>query len=461
MIDLQRKLKEIQQKHEQQMEEMRSGQSKELKKNKDAWATAEKLRRDAWEKQRSKEIREQTARGLEPEIMRIITENNLKTEQLKEEHKQALARQKTELTIDFEASLRKMKETCGVETDQLLEKEREMYSKRIREQMDKHEEELQSIRRRAMDESAEQRKRIESERESDLKSALQKIRAVEDEAKRKEKQHEASLVELREEIARRHTSEVQKLKEQLTVEKEAWVDAQSARIAKDLKMKEKEMKLEMVQQRDAAIRDVIGKLGDEQLEINKSLTQQHERKIADMKAQHSNEISQYQTIVDSLKQKVDTEITAKRALMESLDTLGRRIQELEGQNKGINTREEDLNRKLLDREAAIRRAETDKASAVSIAVEQQKQRTVAAEREIQDLKLQIEAVSRSHEREKERLEQEEAARMEELEAKIKVGVRKKDEIIRKLKEDLQMSQARTKALTEMLERQRAVITQAS
>ena len=40
----------------------------ELKKNKDAWVAAEKVRREKWEKEKIHEIRAQTVKGLEPEI---------------------------------------------------------------------------------------------------------------------------------------------------------------------------------------------------------------------------------------------------------------------------------------------------------------------------------------------------------------------------------------------------------
>ena len=40
----------------------------ELKKNKDAWVAAERVRKEKWEKEKIHEIRAQTVKGLEPEI---------------------------------------------------------------------------------------------------------------------------------------------------------------------------------------------------------------------------------------------------------------------------------------------------------------------------------------------------------------------------------------------------------
>jgi len=40
----------------------------ELKKNREAWLAAEKVRKERWEKDKVQEIRAQTVKGLEPEI---------------------------------------------------------------------------------------------------------------------------------------------------------------------------------------------------------------------------------------------------------------------------------------------------------------------------------------------------------------------------------------------------------
>jgi 5-azacytidine-induced protein 1 len=43
-----------------------------LKKHKDSWTAAEKIRRDAWMQEKTKEIKELTIKGLEPEIHKLL-----------------------------------------------------------------------------------------------------------------------------------------------------------------------------------------------------------------------------------------------------------------------------------------------------------------------------------------------------------------------------------------------------
>ena len=459
LTDLQRKLRETELRAEQQIEEIRSMQAKELKKNKDAWATAEKLRRDAWEKQRTKEIRDQTARGLEPELVRLMNEHSQKVESLKEEQKQALSRQKTEITLEWEENVRKLKESWGREMDQQMEKEREMYSKRVREMMEKQEAEIQSLRRKGFEEAAELRKRLENEREFDLKSASAKVRAMEDEVRRRDKRQESDMQELREELGRRHNADLQRLKEQQNLEKEAWIETQLARNQKDLETAKKQIRSEMIRQRDSEIASIIQKLGNEQLDSKKLFDQQLEKQISALKSQQANELSQYQVMVTNLREKIESEAESKRVLMENLETLGRRMQEMEREMKGFASKETEYLRKIQELEMALKRADFDRETAISAAIEHQKIRTSKAENDLNELKSRLDFITMQHEKEIERLKQQEAEEMESLGEQVKAGMRKKEEMIRKLKEELQVSQVKVGKLEELLERQRVSLIQ--
>lgn len=90
IADLNKKLKETEAKYTKILEDMKEKSVKELKKNKDAWMASEKLRRENWIKEKTREIKEITAKGLEPEITRIMMENKNAMDKLKEEHSREL-----------------------------------------------------------------------------------------------------------------------------------------------------------------------------------------------------------------------------------------------------------------------------------------------------------------------------------------------------------------------------------
>ncbi len=63
-----------------------------MKANKEAWMAAEKQRRDAFVKEKSNEIKNNTIKGMEPEIEKIIQRNKLEIKKLEEKHKKDLER---------------------------------------------------------------------------------------------------------------------------------------------------------------------------------------------------------------------------------------------------------------------------------------------------------------------------------------------------------------------------------
>jgi 5-azacytidine-induced protein 1 len=69
---------------------LQESHKKEMKKAKDHWATSEKVRREKWEKEKTKEIKEMTARGLEPEINRIISDHRKILEEKEENQRKEL-----------------------------------------------------------------------------------------------------------------------------------------------------------------------------------------------------------------------------------------------------------------------------------------------------------------------------------------------------------------------------------
>lgn len=63
-------LKTVERKFQLKLEEVDDKASKELERQKKNWMAAERLRREAWEKDKVREIKEMTIKGLQPEAAR-------------------------------------------------------------------------------------------------------------------------------------------------------------------------------------------------------------------------------------------------------------------------------------------------------------------------------------------------------------------------------------------------------
>merc|ERR1719235_659135 len=90
-------LKAVERKYQVKTEEMEEHNSKNLQRQKQNWMAAEKLRREAWEKEKTKEIKEITIKGLQPEVERILAERKQEKIKLEDRHKEMMDSQRREL----------------------------------------------------------------------------------------------------------------------------------------------------------------------------------------------------------------------------------------------------------------------------------------------------------------------------------------------------------------------------
>ena len=68
-------LKLLERRYEQRVAEAEERAQRELKKQREGMAAAERIRRDAWMQEKSKEIKEMTVKGLQPEIERLLAKH--------------------------------------------------------------------------------------------------------------------------------------------------------------------------------------------------------------------------------------------------------------------------------------------------------------------------------------------------------------------------------------------------
>mmetsp|Transcript_693 Transcript_693/g.737 ORF Transcript_693/g.737 Transcript_693/m.737 type:complete len:91 (-) Transcript_693:121-393(-) len=89
-----------------------------------------------------------TAKGLEPEITKLITDNKKNIEEREETHKRQLRQLRDDLKEKHHAKLKKLKEQLTYQYDEIIEKEKELNNQKIREIIEEKDIELQNIRRR-------------------------------------------------------------------------------------------------------------------------------------------------------------------------------------------------------------------------------------------------------------------------------------------------------------------------
>jgi len=159
--------------------------AKELRKQKELWGQAEKEKREQWLAEKTKEVKDATVRGLEPDIQRLVARHREETrkveETLREDHRRELAAERQ----SAQSNLARMQEAGLAELHAALEQERESCAQRIQEMSTHFEEQLRLQRMRHVraaeaehEERYELRRREIARLEDELTSVGTRVDAV-------------------------------------------------------------------------------------------------------------------------------------------------------------------------------------------------------------------------------------------------------------------------------------------
>ena len=98
---------------------------------------AEKARREAWLAEKTREIKELTIKGLEPEIQRLIQKSKADLEDQEAKHQLDTRRKVDECKDYYDSYVHSLRDQWRREKDDLMEHERSTASSRLREQGDR------------------------------------------------------------------------------------------------------------------------------------------------------------------------------------------------------------------------------------------------------------------------------------------------------------------------------------
>ena len=130
--------KAIETRNEEKLKALQRDWSRELATQRDAWQRGEKARRDEWARSKTKEIKEMTVRGLEPEIQRLMQRHRSDVADLEARHHAAMKQRQDEASLQHESYIRALRERMLHERQDELEAERMKGAARMREMSDAH-----------------------------------------------------------------------------------------------------------------------------------------------------------------------------------------------------------------------------------------------------------------------------------------------------------------------------------
>jgi 5-azacytidine-induced protein 1 len=271
------------------LEDTRQAAERNLQKQKEVWAAAEKIRRDTWVAKKTKTIKELTIKGLEPEIQRLLSANKDEIKRLEAAHQDELRRQKLELRDEAERQVAQLRDALAQERAAAVERERETCTKRLRDQIDRYDRQMVEQRERA-------NRELERERQSWMQTKRDEVAALQDQLALYKRQDESRFSQLRSEhgesleaVKRRSELALEQERERERLEREQWKANILAKLNKDLQAKEQEMRAVLTKERDDELEMVISRLSEETAEAQRSLISSYEKKLTALEQQCSDE----------------------------------------------------------------------------------------------------------------------------------------------------------------------------
>ncbi|KAG8129205.1 hypothetical protein E2320_015973 [Naja naja] len=198
--------------------------------------------------------------GLEPEIQKLIAKHKLEIKKLKSLHEVELLQSDERAAQRYIRQTEELREMLEHEKEEQGQRERELARQRYEKQLEQEEQSLQQQRRRLYSEVAEEKERLNQQAArqraelEDLRRQLEENNSIV--TKTLKEEYEKG----KEEQERRHQVEIQTLKMQLDMEKQAWEASYLKKEETWLLTRERELREEVRKERDKEIELVIQKL---------------------------------------------------------------------------------------------------------------------------------------------------------------------------------------------------------
>ena len=238
------------------LEQQRASFAAELKRHRQKW-DAERV---TWEEEKTKQVKELTIRGLEPEIQKLVRGHRAASAAAEDRFRAALEKQRAELEARRESESLDARNALKHEHHRALELEREAAGVRLQEQATEYEARLAEQRRVASSLDASSAERYDAGRRDERKRLEGVIARLTEEAAERDVTHTEAMRAQKAATEKRHAAELRALQLRLDEESATFKARVAAKARESVKAREAEILSRAESRRDAEIEAVAAKL---------------------------------------------------------------------------------------------------------------------------------------------------------------------------------------------------------
>ncbi|TPX42150.1 hypothetical protein SeMB42_g05266 [Synchytrium endobioticum] len=433
---------------------MEETQSRELVRQKDIWAQGEKMKREKWVAEKTRQIKDATVRGLEPEIQRMLAQHKAAIRALEEKHAGDLARERAQIAESQNRISESLRDRLAEERRKACEEEREFARQRFQKMLEREEMEHATARRKLVAEWDEQRTQIMENAKEERRALEQLMRQKEEESRRTTEVERASSTLALEEARRKASQEMSQLRERLAVEKEEWQSQLISKFEADFRNREKLLREKLVRERDLELEHVIARLESETSSTSSDAFRRHRMEIERIKSEAADQVRELR---DQHAMAVDRVIAAQSAAKEAEERAK------ESERKAICAQDEARSKEvgLEKMRAELKRLRVDEETLASTIRRDFEDQLATLQSEVKSLgdqfatqSSQMEVLRRKHGHELELVGKEKDEALAKLEARVHKTIQTKDEIITSLRSQVEDMSIRSTHLEKLMEKQR-------
>nr|XP_039254153.1 centrosomal protein of 131 kDa-like [Styela clava]XP_039254154.1 centrosomal protein of 131 kDa-like [Styela clava] len=433
-------MKQAESKYQKKIKELQEAHAIEVRKQKEVLSAAEKLRREKWIEDKTKTIKEMTVKGLEPEIQRLIAKHKQEVKKIKAIHEAELLQSDERAGQRYIRQTEELREHLEREKDAACNREREMARQRYEKQLEQEEIALQQQRRRLYAEVSDEKERLNEQaarQRADidrLKEQLEKHNSLATSALTDE--YEKS----KEEAERRHTVEIETLKERLELEKQAWQETYMKKQEAYVLQKERELKDAVRQDRDSEIETVIEQLEKDMGVQRSQIEKTAENRIKRIREKYESELKEIEVL--------------ERQTHEKYNNMKVQYSDMEGENMRLKSTIAHKEQEILDVKKVKNRLVEERGNVTDIIRDEFAERLVHTEEENKRMKNEIAQMRARHRLELDRVNQEKEEELAEVHKRVKAAIVKKEESVAQIKQQHESAVKRADHLEGLLEAQR-------
>jgi 5-azacytidine-induced protein 1 len=438
-------------KFEEATEVLKQRHAVDIRKAREKWSAAERVKREKWAKEKMKSIKDSTIQGLAPEIQRLISTHQSELRRLRATHgKEMLAVQDaadercSELSRKHHAEQQKQLTRASEDTLQAIES-------RVSRQEQQHAAEIVALRDRHAEEKdmIEHRGRVDRENlEESHRRATERIRMEEEQSKAKLRARIESIQDDGKRHIEAHSARTQEATER---EQAAWLSDQRRKFTVEAEKREAVIREQMQERLDDELKMVIDKMAKDGLRAQEEVKRRCAARADRLEGELASERSRSDLKCEQLDQRCEELADRIAGLSDDLSVSRRereaaqiRVQELE---KLLAQARSDASSSRVAIESELRTQHKNELAELSA-------RHADVHRERQTLQMNLDSRTAEHEDALRQVSEQHASTLGAVSARVRATIAKKEEVITSLRRDLHDARARIRQTEKMLEKQR-------